>query len=152
TANPILVWDPVAGASKYELNIATMTMENGQLVCDVQQASQDIPATTTQTVWTPLGHGPAGPVPYPNAGVSVEKGDPALQANAHYCVSIRAVMGVPSTTGTAVYGDYTFVNDVFTYVPNPPATGPVDLFDSQGHVINYYVAPTGLGLAAANQT
>jgi hypothetical protein len=57
-----------------------------------------------------------------------------------------------STTGTTVYGDYTFVNDVFTYVPNPPATGPVDLFDSQGNVINYYVAPTGLGLAAVNQT
>jgi hypothetical protein len=51
-------------------------------------------------------------------------------------VRIRAV-GETSTTGDRVFGDYTFLDNAFTYTPNPPATGPVALPK------NYYLTPTG---------
>jgi hypothetical protein len=131
TSDPILVWDPVAGASEYQLDIYTMSAGN---VCDLQTASQDISLTTPLTVWSPLGSG-HGDLPYPSTGTSLESGGGTLQASQHYCVRIRAV-GEASTTGGRVYGDYTFLDNAFTYAPNPPATGAVALPK------NYYLTPT----------
>lgn len=133
TADPIVVWDPVAGASEYALDIYPMISG----VCDIQSAEsqhRDIAVTTPLTVWAPLGGG-HGALPYPNSGTSVEAGGGALTSGDHYCVRIRAV-GETSTTGGRVYGDYTFLDNAFTYAPDPAATGPVAL--PKG----YYLTPT----------
>ena len=121
TAVPILVWNPVAGASLYDLNIFS---ETGG-VCDIQTASQNMHVVTPLTEWSPLGNG-HGALPYPSTGSSFEAGGTALTAGAHYCVRIRA-QGDTDSAGQKVYGDYTFLNDAFTYNPAPPATGPVSL-------------------------
>jgi hypothetical protein len=132
TAVPILVWNPVAGASEYDLNVFSMT--NG--VCDIQTAAYNMHVVTPMTAWSPLGNGP-GPLPYPNTGASFEAGGTKLFAGIHYCVRIRAE-GDTDTAGHQVYGDYTFLNDAFTYQPNAAATGPVALPTSDD-----YLSPSG---------
>ena len=128
TATPILVWNPVAGASEYDLNIFDMT--NG--VCDIQTATTDAHIITPLTAWSPLGNG-HGPLPYPNSGASFEAGGgPNLVGGTHYCVRIRA------EESGGIYGDYTFLNDAFTYEPNAPATGSVSLPTSGD-----YLSPAG---------
>jgi hypothetical protein len=134
TPTPILVWNPVAGASAYDLDVFNMT--NGS--CDITLAdpSQHWHVLTPLTAWTPLGSG-HGPLPYPNSGVNVEADGPKLVAGSHYCVRIRAV-GETDTTGQRVYGDYTYLNDAFTYDPQAPATGSV----AQPTAVDY-LSPTG---------
>jgi hypothetical protein len=128
TATPILVWNPVAGASQYELDIYNET--NG--VCDIQAATTDAHVVTPLTAWSPWGNN-NGPLPYPNAGAPFDAGGgPDLIAGDHYCVRIRA------QGDTGVYGDYTFLNDAFTYSPDALATGSVALPTSAD-----YLSPAG---------
>lgn len=124
TATPILVWNPVAGASLYDLDVFAKI--GG--VCDIQAAQaahQDMQVVTPLTAWSPLGNG-HGALPYPSTGVSLEAGGTVLTAGTDYCVRIRAE-GDGDSAGQKVYGDYTFLNDAFQYEPNAPATGPVAL-------------------------
>jgi hypothetical protein len=132
TAVPILVWNPVAGASLYDLNVFSRT--NG--VCDIQLAAQNMHVITPMTAWSPLGNG-HGPLPYPSTGARFEAGGTSLTAGVHYCVRIRAE-GDTDTVGQRVYGDYTFLNDAFTYQPNAAATGTVQLPQNSD-----YLSPTG---------
>jgi hypothetical protein len=134
TPTPIIVWNPVAGASAYDLDVYAERPDN---VCDPQYAADhntDVQYTTPLTAWTPLGDSP-GPLPYPASGTSLEKGGSLIPGD-HYCIRIRAI-GETSTNGQRVYGDYTFLDNAFTYVPNPPATGPVSLPSG------YYSSPIG---------
>jgi hypothetical protein len=128
TAVPILVWSPVAGASLYDLNIFSMT--GG--ICDIQTAVQNMRVVTPMTAWSPLGNG-HGALPYPNPGATFEAGGTLLSAGTHYCVRIRAE-GDTDSAGTRVYGDYTFLNDAFTYQPNAPASGSVALPTSSDYL------------------
>lgn len=124
TAVPILVWNPVAGASLYDLDVFAKI--GG--VCDIQAAQaakQDMHVVTPLTAWTPLGDN-HGPLPYPSTGASFEAGGTVLTAGDDYCVRIRAE-GDNDSTGQKVYGDYTFLNDAFQYEPTPTATGTVAL-------------------------
>jgi hypothetical protein len=125
TPVPVLVWNPVAGASAYDLDVFT---ERPDGVCDIQwsqttKGAKDFHVTTPLTAWTPLGAG-HGPLPYPASGTSLEAGG-GLVAGDHYCVRIRSV-GETSSTGHRVYGDYTYLNDAFTYDPSA-ASGNVAL-------------------------
>jgi hypothetical protein len=121
TAVPLLVWSPVAGAADYDLNVFS---ETGG-VCDIQTAAQNMHVVTPLSAWSPLGNG-HGPLPYPSTGASFEAGGTKLTAGTHYCVRIRA-QGDGDSAGQTVYGDYTFLNNAFTYQPNAAATGDVAL-------------------------
>ena len=120
TSSPILVWNRVAGAATYDLDVYTMRSDTG--VCDIQSATQDLHVTTPLTAWTPLSNGHASP-PYPSSGTSIEEESP-LVAGDHYCVRIRAV-GESSQSGQPIYGDYTYLpapgtppgSGAFTYEP-----------------------------------
>ena len=88
TAVPLLTWNPVAGASLYDLDVFAMISG----VCDIQaaiKADEDMHVITPQTAWSPLGNN-HGPVPYPTAGATFEAGGTKLHAGHHYCVRIRA--------------------------------------------------------------
>jgi hypothetical protein len=138
TPSPIVVWNSVAGASAYDLDVYTRRPD---AVCDYQWAkdnAQDFHVVTPLTAWTPLAK-PGGSVPYPSTGVTVEKSDD-LAAGDHYCVRIRAV-GETSSTGDRVYGDYTFLDDAFTYVPS--AAGGAVALPSSGD----YISPVGGALS-----
>jgi hypothetical protein len=128
TAVPILVWNPVAGASLYDLDVFSKT--GG--VCDIQTAVQDMHVVTPMTAWSPLGNG-HGALPYPSTGATFEAGGTKLTAGVHYCVRIRAE-GDTDTAGQRVYGDYTFLDDAFTYQPDAAATGPVALPTSSDYL------------------
>jgi hypothetical protein len=134
TPTPILVWNPVAGASAYDLDVFTRT-SNPANPCDITIAPTHWHVVTPLTAWTPLGlhH---GMLPYPNSGVNVESNNPQPVAGDHYCVRIRAV-GETSSTGDRVYGDYTYNYDAFTGDPPAAATGsPSALMPSD------YLTPT----------
>jgi hypothetical protein len=128
TSTPILVWNQVTGASAYDLDVYTMT--NG--VCDIQSAAQDFHVVTPLTAWTPLGANP-GTLPYPATGTSVEKASTGPIAGDHYCVRIRAE-GETSSTGQRVFGDYTFLDNAFTYEP-APASGSVALPSASDYLV-----------------
>jgi hypothetical protein len=124
TGIPILVWNSVAGASLYDLDVYSETSG----VCDIQAAKasgDDMHVVTPLTAWSPLGNG-HGPLPYPSTGASFEAGGTALTAGTHYCVRIRAE-GDTDSGGQKVYGDYTFLNDAFTYQPHAMATGEAQI-------------------------
>ena len=107
------------GGLLYDLNVFSET--NG--VCDIQSAGDDMHVVTPLTAWSPLGNG-HGSLPYPSTGATFDAGGTELSAGTHYCVRIRAE-GDTDSGGQKVYGDYTFLNDAFTYQPNAAATGPV---------------------------
>jgi hypothetical protein len=141
TSSPILVWNRVAGASAYDLDVFTMRTDG---VCDPQWAAdnaEDLHVTTPLTVWTPLSK-PGSSLPYPSTGTTLEKESP-LVAGDHYCVRVRAV-GETSSTGQRVFGDYTFLPapgtapglGAFTYEPTT-ASGTIALPQSSD-----YLAPT----------
>jgi hypothetical protein len=141
TPSPILVWNPVAGASAYDLDVYTMRPDTG--VCDIQwakQFGQDFHVLTPLTEWTPLAS--PGPLPYPSTGTSVEQSSD-LAPGDHYCVRIRSV-GETDSTGHRVYGDYTNLPapgtplglGAFTYQPTT-ASGSVALPQASD-----YLSPT----------
>lgn len=132
TANPILVWTPVTGASEYDLDVYNTTGS----VCDIQTATIDQHVLTPLTEWSPWGNG-HGKLPYPDTGGAFESGGLKLVAGDHYCVRIRAV-GDSDTAGQRVFGDYTFLNDAFTYQP-PPAPSPPVAIPTNGD----YIGPVG---------
>jgi hypothetical protein len=119
TPSPILVWNRVAGASAYDLDIYTMRPDG---VCDPQYGVV-WSGTTPLTSWTPLSKS-SSMLPYPATGTSLEKDTNPLVAGNHYCVRIRAV-GETSSAGGRVYGDYTYLpapgtppgEGAFTYEP-----------------------------------
>ena len=75
----------------------------------------------------------ARPASISRTGATFESGGTQLTAGVHYCVRIRA-QGDTDTAGTRVYGDYTFLDDAFTYPPNAPATGSVALPTSSDYL------------------
>jgi hypothetical protein len=130
TSVPILVWNPVPGASAYDLTV--FDMENG--ACDITRIKTQWHLETPLTVWSPLGNG-HGAVPYPSTGTSVASDGTKPTPGTHYCVRIRAIGD--STQGGRIYGDYTYLNDAFTYVAQPVSSGSV------GSPSGAYVTPTG---------
>jgi hypothetical protein len=141
TPSPILVWNPVAGAAAYDLDVYTMRPDTG--VCDIQWAksfAQDFHVVTPLTEWTPLAS--PGQLPYPSTGTTVEKSSD-LAPGDHYCVRIRSV-GATDSTGQQIYGDYTNLPapgtplglGAFTYEPTT-GSGGVALPKSSD-----YISPT----------
>jgi hypothetical protein len=107
TKVPILKWDPVWGASAYDLYIVAESPSGCDWAHTIYHATTPIP------VWTPLGASPGTP-PYPTGGVGVEAGDSNLSPGTHYCVRIRALTD-NDRNGNRVYGDFTYLEDAFAF-------------------------------------
>ncbi|HEY2371507.1 MAG TPA: hypothetical protein VGH82_03075 [Gaiellaceae bacterium] len=131
TSTPMLVWNPVPGASAYDLNVFTMTGSS----CDLTQAKTDWHVVTPLTAWAPTvgGH---GTLPYPSTGATFEAEGAKLVNGQHYCVRIRAE-GDSDTAGARIYGDYTYLNDAFSYVQPATASGAL------GSPAGSYMTPAG---------
>jgi hypothetical protein len=114
TGSPIVIWDPVPGASSYEYDVTRFN--NG--ACDFTWNGDDHwRGTTAVNAWTPLGKSPTSFKPYPD-NLSVSSDVEAPVVNAHYCVRIRARTATDQT-GNPVYGDYSTISNAFTYSGNP---------------------------------
>ena len=109
TSSPIVVWDPVPGASAYELNLGAASGGG----CSWQSKVY----TTAMNAWTPLAQR-VGSKPYP--GGPRASSDPGLAAGS-YCVRVRALNGGGRTR---VFGDFAYLPNAFTFTGYPSEGSP----------------------------
>jgi hypothetical protein len=106
TRVPIVRWDPVPGASSYEVDV--FPYELG--MCNWSSSGTDHwHSTTTTTAWTPLGSGWNQIKPYFDArSVAFDSAKPI--AGKSYCVRVRARTD-RDVGNQEVYGEYTYLDD-----------------------------------------
>jgi hypothetical protein len=139
TDTPIVTWDPVPGASRYEVQVANYT----NLGCDwsVVGSLPDSQTETATTGWTPLGQSTVGHIG-PSAWPSPQNVN-ALPTGHTYCVRVLARADDDAKSGQVVSG-WTQINGpnqpAFTYSPPPPP----------GTASAPFVMPSGNYIAPAN--
>ena len=107
TSVPIVTWDPVPGASSYEVDV--YPFEGG--ICNWTSGALDHwPAVrTATTAWTPLGHSWNNVKPYADLKpMAAEPWRPL--AGKSYCVRVRARSDRERDLISEVYGEYTYIN------------------------------------------
>ena len=119
TEVPIIAWDPVPGASSYEVQVAPFSG-----ACNFNAVIFD--DVTASTAWTPLGKNPTDePFPSPPL-VGVSKESAELAAGSSYCVRVRARSAHVATSLT-IWGAFKQLNDgtgaAFTFT-GYPSTSP----------------------------
>jgi protein-S-isoprenylcysteine O-methyltransferase Ste14 len=126
TDSPVIAWDPVPGASSYEVNV--VPWEDGIGACDwgTSDSTQHWTTTTATTAWTPLSGAwnlvnPAGK----NAPIlAFDGGNKFLRDGSTYCAQIRA-RSDRDAANRDVRGDWTQVGGpgepAFTYQKSPLA-------------------------------
>lgn len=127
TTVPIVTWDPVPGASSYEVDVAPyVEIEPGNRICDFGASILTRWSSVTATnAWSPLGSGSTASAPFPApVGLTIGKDTAALSLNQAYCVRVRARS---SHFGSVTqWGDYTYLDDgtgaAFTWVGAPTTT------------------------------
>ncbi|CAA9541108.1 MAG: hypothetical protein AVDCRST_MAG79-1871, partial [uncultured Thermoleophilia bacterium] len=122
TGVPIVGWDPVPGASAYEVQVGPH--QNGTCDYSATNRSETWDVKTATAYWTPLATGlrvqpPLRPTNI-QIGQDILKG---LVANHSYCVRVRALSDRDTANGE-VYGPYTELEPSgrrpsFTYDGNP---------------------------------
>jgi hypothetical protein len=114
TDTPIVTWDPISGASRYEVQLGSW---NGSY-CDWSNvASQPYYAETATTAWTPLGQrglARPGPSAWPNP--QYEFGP--LTSGATYCLRVEARRD-DDAQSQQVVSKWTYLNS--TNDPNQPS-------------------------------
>jgi hypothetical protein len=119
TSTPIVTWQPVSGASFYEVQLAPF----GEAGCDWSAAREPaLHAETATTAWTPLGSAaPIGPKAWP----SPERSSPL--PTGQYCLRVLARSDDDAQRGQVV-SDWTQINGsgqpAFTYIAAPPPGTP----------------------------
>jgi protein-S-isoprenylcysteine O-methyltransferase Ste14 len=105
TSVPVLTWDPVPGASSYQVDVTPMGADD----CNwsAPPTSSHWVVNTTVNAWSPLGTGWNFVKPYPDP-MPVATDMPALVRNTTYCARVRARSNRDSAGGE-VYGDYTYL-------------------------------------------
>ena len=137
---PIVTWDPVPGASAYQVFVVPFELG----ACKVGASSSERwLVRTSSTAWTPLGSGSLASKPFPS-GPSVSKDTQGLTPGQAYCVQIRARSGRVSLSED-VWGDFTPLDDgtgasfTFTDYPTGGACNPSCNANYLGH--DDYVLP-----------
>ena len=139
---PVVTWDPVPGASSYEVDVYPFA--GG--VCNWTSGGLDHWAAvrTATTAWTPLGHSWNGVKPYADAmSMANEVWRPFVDGS--YCVRVRARSDRERDGISEVYGDYTYINGgtapAFEW-EGPPAGGACSPSCTPGNLgSNDYVLP-----------
>jgi hypothetical protein len=139
TSTPIVKWDPVPGASAYEVEVTRHAAG-----CQWSANTEHWKNKTATTAWTPLGSGWNGVKPFENQQ-SVSTDIPSLISGHAYCVRVTA-LDHPSDLLTP------YVRSVESYLPangtpafvytGPPAGGPCSPSCSEGALgSGDYLAP-----------
>ncbi|MDQ3890779.1 MAG: hypothetical protein M3312_09575 [Actinomycetota bacterium] len=109
TNAPILTWDPVPGASSYDVEI--VPHDAGAFSPCVWASPAAWKVKTAATSWTPLGANRISAKPYPST-VSVATDGPELVAGVSYCARVRPVdrpSGTPPPGYDTPTGDWTYL-------------------------------------------
>ena len=104
TAVPVLTWNPVPGASSYQVDV---TPFNGTGCVWTAPISQQFTSNIALTSWTPLGSGWNLAKPYPDPHPVATELLTTLQQG-QYCARVRARSD--RAFGQEVYGDYTYLD------------------------------------------
>jgi hypothetical protein len=127
TDTPIVLWDPVPGASGYVAEVTPFA--SGACNWSAPGSVRWVEKDTSTTGWTPLGWSRginADPL-------SIENNPPSddlithLDAGQDYCVRVRPVDRASTTNGPVVLGTWTYLpgNNVVAFNwSGPPAVGP----------------------------
>ena len=103
---PIVTWDPVPGASSYQVQVVPFA--SGDCNWTASSLARWL-VPTASTSWTPLASGNLTNPPFP-ASSGVSKDTPALNPDTTWCVRVRARSGRVNYS-TPVWGDYTYLED-----------------------------------------
>ena len=139
TSTPIVKWDPVPGASAYEVEV---TRYSGG--CLWSANTEHWRSKTATTAWTPLGSGWNGIKPFENErGVASDL--PLLISGHSYCVRVTALDRASDALSAYIRGVETYLptsgTPAFTYT-GPPAGGPCSPSCNQGSLgSGDYLAP-----------
>lgn len=144
TDSPIVDWEPVPGASSYEVHVVPFIegLVPGTGGCNWNAAAGEswgapTPLATGTTAWTPLDFSTTTPVPFTGFARESDK----LDDGESYCARVRARAGT-DTAGKRVVSDWTVLGGMglpgFTYAPPSSADGsnPLEAAD--------YVMPGGV--------
>jgi hypothetical protein len=134
TKVPVVTWDPVHGASAYQVEVAPY--QSG--ICNWTSVPNHWNVVTAVNAWTPLGDGWNQVKPYAdNLQVANEFVSLAVGT---YCVRVRARTD-RDTKGQDVYGDYTYLDD---------GTGRGTAFDFTGYTTTGNVGCNGGNLCSSD--
>lgn len=108
TDSPVVDWDPVPGASSYDVQVVPWVDQPAPLPdgCNWNATALEAwgtpaPIATVSTAWTPLAFSTTTPVPFSAFAREADKLDPGS-----YCARVRARAGI-DTTGKRVLSDWT---------------------------------------------
>jgi hypothetical protein len=105
---PILVWDPVPGASSYQVEVTPYELGLGG--CDWSTGDLHRWQVTTATpAWTPLGTGLSANPPFGSPS-NVAKELTTLVPYQEYCARVRA-RSDRDRDGKEIFGDYTYLDN-----------------------------------------
>ncbi|HSD80221.1 MAG TPA: hypothetical protein VLB47_06150, partial [Solirubrobacteraceae bacterium] len=108
TSVPVVTWDPVAGASDYEVDVAPYETVGMATFCNWSATLDHFDGPTASTAWTPL-RSPGGHRPTGITDIAPEPGA-WMPADGHsYCVRVRARRDTDAK-GKRVVSDWTTVN------------------------------------------
>jgi hypothetical protein len=133
TSSPIVVWQPVTGAASYEVDVVPFNtvVPND---CDWTSTSPDAwHVITAVTAWTPLSSRSNADPPFP-APSGVSEDSKTFRRGGSYCVRVRAQTD-RAQDGNAVWGDFTYLSDAFTFTDYPAG------FGRPGMATGDYLAP-----------
>jgi hypothetical protein len=139
TDSPIVDWDPVPGASSYEVQVVPWIAALG---CNWNASASDswgtpTPVATATTAWTPLAFSTTTPVPFSGFGREADR----LDNGGSFCARVRARAGT-DTAGKRVLSDWTVLGGLglpgFTYAAPSIAPGSNPLVASD------YLMPGGV--------
>jgi hypothetical protein len=133
---PMLVWDPVPGASSYLVDVSLLLSG----ICEWGTGWRVITGVPS---WTPLGTGWNFNKPYPDQ-LPVAFDTTALSNGQEYCVRVRA-RGERDSQLQDVYGDFTYLENTSGWAfewTGPPPTDPCDPSCNTGYLgANDYLLP-----------
>ena len=124
TGSPIVVWDPVPGASGYQVDVAPFSTPDRPGDCDwVARNRRDRwQIDTAISAWTPLAPSHQHePYPARNVNATDDSGRTLLVGQS-YCVRVRARTDKDSNRQD-VFGDYTYLANAFRFAGYAAGSG-----------------------------
>jgi hypothetical protein len=126
---PIVTWDPVPGASSYQVQVVPYDDALPEPCIWTAPSLSRWLVKTASTSWTPLAAGNLTNPPFPSNSKGVSKDAPTLNPGSAWCVRVQARSG-RLTLSSPIWGDWTYLDDgtgasfTFTDYPSGGACSP----------------------------
>ena len=119
---PIVTWDPVPGASSYQVQVVPYDGALPEPCIWTAPSLSRWLVKTASTSWTPLAAGNLTNPPFPSNSKGVSKDAPTLNPGSAWCVRVQARSG-RLTLSSPIWGDWTYLDDgtgaSFTFTDYP---------------------------------